>query len=295
MDTSPQLLLNYVLRHMDVKTNVCTFQKHEHGYLLPSRTVPDYNFIFVTRGRVVWVVDGADCPLGPGDLVIVPPDVEHHAYSRTRRVTLVSTHVEASLPGGQDVFELLEPPRLQHVPAGCPLDRYLRGAALEYQRAAADTAQVLPLWSPLICHELFRHDAKLGLLKQRAADPLIARMLEDLDRRIATAVTLEDLARRSGYSAQHLNRVFQRTLGVTPLQYLARTRMERAAELLREGRLTVAAVGERVGFSDPYYFSRQFSLHFRISPSHYRAQAGSDSPSQGSAPPFPAVGPKRKV
>src|SRR5262249_52391538 len=185
-------LVTYVLRHMTVKTNLCSFQKHEHGYTLPSRTVPDYNFIFVTRGRLVWVVDGVDCPLGPGDLVIVPPDVEHHAYCRTRRITLISTHVLATLPGGQDVFELLAPPRLKAVPAGCPLDLYMREAALEYQRAESETRAMLPLWSPLICHELFRHDAKLGLLKSRSADPLIAGMLEDLDRRIAAPVTLED-------------------------------------------------------------------------------------------------------
>ena len=54
----PPPLVNYVLAHMSVKTNVCTFQKHECGYKLPSRTVTDYNLIFVTRGRVAWVVAG---------------------------------------------------------------------------------------------------------------------------------------------------------------------------------------------------------------------------------------------
>src|SRR5689334_323046 len=104
MDVSP--LVKYVLTHMSVKTNVCTFQKPAVGYTPPSRTVPDYNLIFVTRGHVVWVIAGVEYPLQPGGLVIVPPAVEHSAYSRTRRITLISTHVEATLPGGQDVFEL---------------------------------------------------------------------------------------------------------------------------------------------------------------------------------------------
>ena len=145
---------------------------------------------------------------------------------------------------------------------------------------------MLPHWSQLIARELFRHDAKLGLLHYRPADPLVAGVLEEIERRVAQPLTLDDLAKRSGFSAQHLNRVFQRVLGITPLKYLARVRMERAAELLRDGRLSIAAIAQAVGFEDPYYFSRQFSQHFKTSPSQYRAQAGSDSPSDGSGHPF---------
>jgi AraC-like DNA-binding protein len=292
---SPPMLVNYFLRQMIVRTNVCSYQKHEHGYTLPSRIVHDYNFIFVTRGKVVWVVAGEKFPLGPGDLVIVPPDVEHHAYSLKRRITLVSIHMLATLPGGQDVFELLSPPRFQRVPSGCAFGSYLRGAETEWSRPQAETIDMLPLWSHLIAHELFRHNAKLGLLRYRAADPLIAGMLEDLEKHIARPVTLEALARRSGFSAQHLNRTFQRVLGVTPLKYLSRLRMERAAELLRDGRLTVSAVAAAVGFDDPYYFSRQFHAHHKISPSAFRDAACSDSPSPGSTAPFPISGSRRKV
>src|SRR5207248_6335302 len=95
-------------------------------------------------------------------------------------------------------------------------------------------------------------------------------MLEDLDRRIGETVSLEALAKRAGFSPQHLNRLFQRTLGVTPLQYLSRLRMERAAAMLRDGRLNVRAIGKAVGFDDPYYFSRQFSEHHGMSPAQYR-------------------------
>ena len=287
MDPTPQALVRYVLQHLTVKTNVCSFQKHETGYLLQSRMVPDYNFIHVTRGRVVWVIEGRNYPLAPCDLVIVPPHVEHRAYSLTRRITLNSIHVEVTLPGGQDVFALLSPPRFQHVPAGSKLDAYLRGEASEYARpSAADTGLMLPCWAPLIVRELFRFAAERGLLRHRQADPLVAAMLEHLDRCIARPVRLAQLAERSGFSAQHLNRLFRRVLGVTPLQYLARTRMEQAAALLREGRWTVNAVARKVGFEDPYYFSRLFHRHHGQSPSRFRAAAGSDYPAPSSARPW---------
>jgi AraC-like DNA-binding protein len=286
ISTAPEAFVNYVLRHMAVKTHVCTLQVHEHGYVLPRRTVPDYNLIHVTRGKVVWVVDGVDHPLTPGSLVIVPPGVWHHADRSTQRITLQSVHVTATLPGGQDVFELLTPPRLQQVPFNTPLDKYLRGASFECFRPVEVARLMLPGWGQLITIELFRHDARTGQLKYRIADPLVAAMLEDLDKRLDQPVTLEELATRSGFSAQHLNRVFRKSLGVTPLQYLMRTRMERAALLLREDSMTVRAIGQQLGFDDPYYFSRVFSQHFGQSPAQFRAAAGSDSPSAGSTAPF---------
>lgn len=282
-------LLQYVLRHMTVRTNLCTRQKHENGYELAPRTVPDYNFIYILRGRAVWVVEGTHWDMNVGDLVIVPPAVGHCAFSKTKRITLQSVHVEVYLPGGQDVFALLNPPRFQHVPHRSRLDSYFRGIAGEFDRATQEgTVMMLPGWTHLIVRELIRHDAKSNLLKPRVANPLVAKLLEELDRRICDSVTLSELAQRSGYSPQHLNRIFRQALGMTPLQYLLRMRMARAATLLREGRLAVHAVARQVGFDDAYYFSRLFKQHYGQSPTDYRDAMNSDSPSPRSAAPFMA-------
>jgi AraC-like DNA-binding protein len=276
---APSALINYVLRQMVVTTNLCTRQKHEHGYKMQLRTIPDYNYIYVTRGKVIWCVAGEDHHLTPGELVIVPPGVPHYATGLTRRITLVSIHVEVRLPGGQDVFDLLMPPRRQSVPQGGRLDLYFRSACDEFDRPSTSEALIfLPGWAQLVTRELLRANAEAGLLRARSTDPLVGAMLEDLGRRIAEPVTLHDLARRSGFTPQHLNRLFRRVLGVTPLQYLARARMEHAATLLADGRLNIKAIAKKVGYDDPYYFSRMFTQHFGQSPAHYRKSTTAESP-----------------
>lgn len=271
--------LQFVLSRARVTTQVCSFQQGKTGYTLPPRTVPDYNFIFCLHGRLVWVVDGVEYPLKPGDLVLVPPGVQHHAYSSTKRFTLGSIHVTITLPGGQDVYEMLVPPRHRRVSPRSRLERYLAMAAGEWSRGdSAATILTMPAWGRLVALELLRHDAARGLLAQRPADPLLAEMLDELSRRIAQPTSLADLAARSGYTPQHLNRTFRRELGVTPLQHLARLRMEHAAALLAEGRLTVKAIAAAVACDDPYYFSRTFRQHFGRSPMQYRVAAGSNSP-----------------
>ena len=276
-------LVDFVLRHAKIITHLCSLQQHENGYKLERRTVPDYNLIYCTRGRPMWVIHEQPYPLEMGRLVIVPPGVPHHAFCKTRRVTIGSVHVEVTLPGGQDVFTLLIPPRLQTVAQGSRLDRYLRGAMDEFDRPGQDELrQMLSGWVRLIVLELIRQNAADGLIEVRDADPLVVELLDELNRRVAEPVTLNELAEWSGFSAQHLNRLFRRALGVTPLQHLARMRMERAAELLAEGRMTVRGLAQRVGYDDPYYFSRAFKQHFGQSPAYYipsRHRQGSDSPS----------------
>ena len=279
----PQPFVDFVLRNAQIGANVCSRQKVENGYMLAPRTVPDYNLIFVRRGKVMWVIDDHEFPLVPGDLVLVRPSVPHHAFSRTRRMTLGSIHVEVTLPGGQDVFDLLIPPTFRHVRAGTRLDQYLGGAIDEWDRGdESQTLLMMPGWARLIVLELLRHDADLGVLGQRPIDPLVSEVLDELNKHLNRSTSLDELARHSGYSPQHLNRLFRKVLGVTPLQYLMRMRMERAAASLAQGRLTIRAVARSLGFDDPYYFSRLFRQHFGRSPAHYRESAGSDSPSRRS-------------
>jgi AraC-like DNA-binding protein len=284
-------LLDFVLRQARVKTNICTLQKHEAGYTLQQRVIPDYNYIFVTRGHAVWVLNDEPVNLPPGHLLLVPPGVPHHGFSRHRRLTLGSFHVEVTLPGGQDVFALLAPPMVRKVPTGSRLDCYLRAAMEEWDRSDNLTSLMLRPWAKLITLELLASDAAAGLLAPRAVDPLVAEMLDELTRRLDHPVTLDDLARWAGFTPQHINRTFRRVLGVTPLQYLAGLRMDRAAALLVDGRLTVRAIAAQVGFDDPFYFSRLFKQHFGRSPAQYQQAAGSDSPSRVSPAPFSDVPP----
>lgn len=271
MTTPSPPFLDFVLRHAQVRANICTRPTWTDRYSLHRRTVPDYNLIYPLRGRVVWTVADEPIPLAPGDLAVVPPHTSHHAVSRSRAGVLCSVHVDATLPGGQDVFALLSPARMRRVDRQSQLARYLRGAAAEWDRPDEHLVPLMmPAWARLLALELLRYDAAHGLLRQRQVNELVTAVLAELNDRIHTPTTLAELATWSGFSAQHLNRVFRRVLGVTPLQYLTRMRLEQAAAMLAEGDYTVAGVARTFGYDDAYYFSRLFKRRFGRSPAHFR-------------------------
>lgn len=78
--------------------------------------------------------------------------------------------------------------------------------------------------------------------------------------------TLEEIAARAGLEASSVCRLFRRFQGTSPYQYLLRRKMNLAAEHLVEHGGLVKEAAERVGYDDPYHFSRNFKAVHGISP-----------------------------
>jgi len=79
----------------------------------------------------------------------------------------------------------------------------------------------------------------------------------------------EQLAGLCGISEVYFRRLFTERFGTTPRQYIIDVRINRAKQLLCEGKLKVSAVSEACGFGDPYHFCRMFKQKTGIPPSEY--------------------------
>jgi AraC family transcriptional regulator len=86
-------------------------------------------------------------------------------------------------------------------------------------------------------------------------------------------VDLESLAGMFGLSLFHFLRIFARVLGVTPHQYLIRSRLRRAARLLACDARSITEVAFDVGFGDLSNFVRTFHRAAAVSPGGFRRAA----------------------
>lgn len=84
---------------------------------------------------------------------------------------------------------------------------------------------------------------------------------------------VEELADLAALDPDYFGRLFRRHLGVSPLVYLARIRVERAAQLLTNTDEPVSRIGTLVGWPDPTYFARRFRQLTGLTPSDYREHA----------------------
>jgi AraC family transcriptional regulator len=86
-------------------------------------------------------------------------------------------------------------------------------------------------------------------------------------------IDLESVASKFGLSSFHFLRLFAKVLGVTPHQYLIRSRLRRAARLLADGTRSITEVALDVGFGDLSNFVRTFHRAAAVSPRSFRQAA----------------------
>ncbi len=91
-----------------------------------------------------------------------------------------------------------------------------------------------------------------------------------LDAHSDQPIDLDDAAAEAGVSPFHFLRMFSRVLGVTPHQYLVRSRLRHAARLLAEDNRDVTDIAYDVGFGDLSNFVRTFHRAAGLSPLKFR-------------------------
>jgi AraC-like DNA-binding protein len=89
-------------------------------------------------------------------------------------------------------------------------------------------------------------------------------------RHINHNLTLEQLAGLAGQSKYHFSREFKHSTGHSPIQHFIFIKMERACELLDTTSMPIKVIASELGFTDPLYFSRQFSHVMGMPPARYR-------------------------
>ncbi len=96
-----------------------------------------------------------------------------------------------------------------------------------------------------------------------------------IDRDYSHQIDLNTVAAQIATSRRQLQRAFHEVGGTTFRTYLARVRMQKALELLREGSMPVRQVAHSVGYRQPAQFAKTFRRHHGAPPSSFRP-AGSN-------------------
>jgi AraC-like DNA-binding protein len=114
-------------------------------------------------------------------------------------------------------------------------------------------------------------------------DPHVGRALAALHDRPSHAWTLDDLAQEVALSKSLLAERFQHYVGIAPMQYLAKWRMQLAAERLRNTTDTLAEIADRIGYGSESAFSRAFKRLVGVAPNTFREGDPASDGGEGSA------------
>lgn len=164
---------------------------------------------------------------------------------------------------------------MRNDPRSAWLESSLQFAAAEAAEWRAGSAIVLARLSELLFVEAVRRciDALPANQKGWLAgvrDRFVGRALSMLHAQPAHAWTVDELARKVGLSRSALAQRFTDLLEQPPMQYLARWRLQIAAQELLNGNKSLAAVAEQVGYDSEAAFNRAFKREFGMPPAGWR-------------------------
>ena len=94
--------------------------------------------------------------------------------------------------------------------------------------------------------------------------------IEYLQSNLNNNITVGQLAERANQNADYFSRIFLKSTGERPLQYLRNKRIERAQILLSTTEMTFSQIAEETGFENLPYFSKMFKQVTGFSPSYFR-------------------------
>jgi AraC family transcriptional regulator, alkane utilization regulator len=250
----------------------------------------------VTEGECEVALDEGDAPRSArvGDLIVIPGGQRHALGSDVSLPRLRGPQIGIRRAPGEmaqirhggggaptkmvcgylacdsSLFEtVLAPlPRVMVIgmsdgPSGQWLSTSIRFSLAEYASQRAGTATVLAKLSELMFVEAMRRhieslppDRKGWLAGLR--DRYVGKSLALMHSQTAHRWTVDELASLVGLSRSALAERFVHLVGVSPIQYLTRWRLQLAADLLRSTRRSIAAIGAEVGYESEPGFSRAF-------------------------------------
>lgn len=127
--------------------------------------------------------------------------------------------------------------------------------------------------SQLACHLAailrFSQLQPLSSLQQRNKHD-IERTVKFMIEHLESHMTLSDLAAQANLSIPHFTHMFKKATGYAPIDYYLRLKIQLACQHLDLTEHSIKEISHRLGFEDPYYFSRLFKKIMGRSPSEYR-------------------------
>lgn len=245
---------------------------------------PEVVLYVTVRGCLVVQVGGEPFVVGEGDVLCLPKGSPHTLRSFVEGTNDSSSIVRASCSvadGGRNPLIQVLPPTLFVSPNQWvklrwlepTLDLLTREAESRQSGARVVVARMLELLLLQLVrtHIVSFPEESQGWLRA-LSDAQIGCALGLIHEKPAEEFTVAGLAHAVGMSRSGFASQFTRLVGEPPLHYVTRWRMLKAAQLLRDNRLTLAETAATVGYDSEAAFSKAFKRWSGQAPGAYRRE-----------------------
>ncbi len=270
---------------------------HAHG--------PYWELVIVAEGRGQHLLGQDTFALRAGDVLVIPRGVQH-GYGHCADLGLINVMFEPNklnLPlaelrcvdGFSEVFDFnakgrTKPASFRHLKVDPPtlarlIDTLEKLHAELLARHAGFELLIKGHFASVLI-ELARHQSGASTTPLPEAYARLSGVIDWLAKNVSQQIAVEQLAEVAHCSRSTLERLFQKCLSTSPLNYVLRLRVHEAEKLLQATDASIAEVAIQVGMSDSSYFTRMFRRHTGVLPKEYRAQNAYQRPASKASSSF---------
>ncbi|MDR3277088.1 MAG: AraC family transcriptional regulator [Treponema sp.] len=231
---------------------------------LKPHLVSDYDITYIVGGKARYTINGIRHELQAGSILCLPEGTRKEAVTYPdHRMHCFSVNFKLKDTAGRVVVPPF--PLVKTIGIRDDIIRFFHELIftwLEKQPGYTIKSGALEL---LVLHRLYEltvyhHDSTVG-------DIRIQQSIRYIAQNYTKPLTVKKLAALAGLNAAYFGVLFKQETGLTVHQYLAKTRIRNAGNLLQSGAYRVAEAAEACGYGDIYHFYKQFKAIMGMPPS----------------------------
>ena len=254
-----------------------TFSKDEKDWKSVFHTHHFTELFFVVNGEGNFLFRDKTYRIKAGDLVIIPPYMEHTEQS------IKGTPLEYYVIG-VDGVSFQHADDQTNVQVFCNFSNKsliadLLGQMLyEVRNPAYGSDKICQNLLEILLLRIIRYQHVIPVpLTSTYMTKECARIKEFLDSNYSEHITLDTLTELTHMNKYYMAHSFAKYTGKSPIQYLNQRRMEAACTLLKDTDYSIASISSTVGFSSQSYFTQAFRKKYGMTPIKYRQQNAPDT------------------
>ncbi len=257
-------------QNVDFLVNECGHYIQEIGGASRPNGRMDYQILYVASGRVFFDLNGKIWKGESGSILIYTPH-QSQIYFYDKNVTSDVYWIHFFGTEAEDLLRQL------NLPAAILMHGYLPESGLTlWEQIIREMLYKRPnhqMMTKVMAQQLLimlsRCRLQTGIKKDKQQE-LVEAMIDEINKNYFADFSVEQMARKNGMSVAWLNKRFKQYTGFSPQQYITKTRLSHARQMLSESAHNISEIAQMCGYPDPLYFSRLFSSRFGCSPKEFR-------------------------